>query len=68
MSFIQYKEKPRAMIAVKCWIVLTCVLTSCSLASLAEIPTSRPQIQGGNIRIELDNRLRSRVVARFGKK
>ncbi len=30
-------------------------------------PTGKPQIQGGNLRIEFDNHLRSRVVARFDK-
>ena len=48
-------------------IVLTTLLTSCSLAAAADIPTGKPQIQGGNLRIEFDNRLRSRVVARFDK-
>src|SRR3954452_23805190 len=56
------------MIVIRYWIVLTTLLTSCSLATAGEIATGKPQIQGGNIRIELDNRLRSRVVARFGNK
>jgi alpha-galactosidase len=30
-------------------------------------PPGKPQIQGGNLRIEFDNHLRSRVVARFDK-
>src|ERR1035437_7763333 len=60
-------RKLRAMIAIRCWIVLTTVFASCSLAAAADIPTAQPQIQGGNLRIEFDNRLRSRVVARFDK-
>jgi len=56
-------RKLRAMIAIRSWIVLATVFTSCALAAAADIPTSKPQIQGGNLRIELDNRLRSRVVA-----
>ena len=31
-------------------------------------PIVKPQIQGGNLRIEFDNHLRSRVVALFDKK
>ena len=49
-------------------IVLTAVLTSCSLASGCGNPAGKPQIQGGNLRIEFDNHLRSRVVARFDNK
>jgi len=60
-------RKLRTMIAIKSWIVLTTVLTFCSLAAAADIPTGKPQIQGGNLRIEFDNRLRRRVVARFDK-
>jgi alpha-galactosidase len=62
------KRKRRAMIAIRYWIVLTTVFTSCSLAVAADIPTGKPQIQGSNLRIEFDNHLRSRVVARFGNK
>jgi alpha-galactosidase len=53
--------------AIKFGIVLTTVFACCSLAAAADIPTGKPQIQGGNLRIEFDNRLRSRVVARFDK-
>ena len=60
-------RKLPAMIAIRSWIVFTIVLTSCSLAATADLPTGKPQIQGGNLRIEFDNRLRSRVVARFDK-
>ena len=61
-------RKLRAMIAIRSCIVLAAVFTSCSLAGAADIPTRKPQIQGGNLRIEFDNRLRSRVVACFDKK
>ena len=51
----------------KTWLILTSVLMLCLLPAPAEIPTAAPQIQGGNLRIEFDNRLQSRVVARFDK-
>ena len=35
---------------------------------LRTLPSGKPQIQGGNLRIEFDNHLRSRVVARFDNK
>ena len=64
-------RKLRALIAIrpaiKFGIVLTTVFACCSLAVAADIPTGKPQIQGGNLRIEFDNRLWSRVVARFDK-
>jgi alpha-galactosidase len=53
--------------AIASCIVLTTVFASCSLAAAADIAAGKPQIQGGNLRIEFDNRLRSRVVARFDK-
>jgi alpha-galactosidase len=56
------------MIAIRSWVVLTTVFTSCSLAAAADIPTDRPQIQGDNLCIAFDNRLRSRVIARFDDK
>ncbi len=59
-------RKRPARLAISSWI-LTTVFTSCSLAVAADILASKPQIQGGNLRIEFDNRLRSRVVARFDK-
>src|ERR1700751_810797 len=49
------------------WIILTTAFMSGSLAAAADIPAGKAQIQGGNLRIEFDNRLRSRVVARFDK-
>jgi hypothetical protein len=60
-------RKLRAMIAISSWVVFRAVLTSYSLAAVADIPTGKPQIQGANPRIEFDNRLPSRVVARFDK-
>ena len=57
-----------AIKAISCWTVLTALLTFSSLPAAAEIPTTRPQIQGVNLRIEFDNRLRSRVIARFDNK
>src|ERR1035437_7589021 len=60
-------RKLRAMIAIRSWIVLTTVFASCSLAAAAATPTDKPEIKGGNLRIEFDSSLRSRVVARFDK-
>jgi alpha-galactosidase len=60
-------RKLRAKIAVRSWVVFITVFTSYSLAAAADIPTGKPQIQGGNLRIEFDDHLRSRVVARFDK-
>src|ERR1700677_2655067 len=57
----------RSPATTKAWIILTAVLMLCLLPVPAEIPTAAPQIQGGNLRVEFDNRLRSRVVARFDK-
>ena len=50
------------------WDCFRRCVTSCSLAVAADSPAGKPQIQGGNLRVEFDNRLRSRVVARFDKK
>lgn len=60
-------RKLRAMIAIKSWIVFVTVFTSYSLPAAADMPTGKVQIQGGNLRIEFDDHLRSRVVARFEK-
>lgn len=54
--------------AIRLWVVLTIVLGSRLFAAAADASAGMPQIQGGNLRIEFDNRLRSRVVARFDKK
>jgi alpha-galactosidase len=53
--------------STKFWGVLAIVLACCGPAAAADAP-GKPQIQGGNLRIEFDNHLRSRVVARFDKK
>jgi alpha-galactosidase len=49
------------------WIALATLSASCSLATATDVSVGKPQIQGGNLRIEFDNRLRSRVIARFDK-
>ncbi|MGB6629618.1 MAG: hypothetical protein WBE52_00160, partial [Terriglobales bacterium] len=66
-------RKPKAMATSRLWVALTIVFAFCVLASRAsaaavDAPTGKPQIQGGNLRIEFDNHLRSRVVARFDTK
>jgi alpha-galactosidase len=66
-------RKPKATATSRLWIALTavfasCVFASCTSAVAADAPTGKPQIQGRNLRIEFDNHLRSRVVARFDKK
>src|ERR1700691_6095119 len=53
---------------IRACILLTAVLTCCALPAPAETPTATPQIQGGNLRIEFDNHMRGRVVARFDNK
>ena len=57
----------RPVIAAVLSIVLISVFAARSFAVAAEVPGGNPQIQGGNLRIEFDNHLRSRVVARFDK-
>ena len=58
----------RPVIAAALSIVLISVFAARSFAVAAEVPGGNPQIQGGNVRIEFDNHLRSRVVACFDKK
>src|SRR5450759_3886262 len=60
-------RKLKAATTTRLWVALTIVFASWAPAAAADIPTGKPQIQGGNVRIEFDNHLRSRVVARFGK-
>ena len=60
-------RKLNAATAIWLWIALSIALVSGSPAAAADLPTGKPQIQGGNLRIEFDNHLRSRVVARFDK-
>ena len=47
------------------WIVSIALFVSCFLTLAA--PGASPQIQGRNLRIEFDNHLRTRVIARFDK-
>ncbi len=61
-------RKLKTTTVTRFWIVLTTVFTSWLLAAAVGVPASKLQIQGGNVRIEFDNRLRSRVVACFDKK
>jgi len=49
-------------------IVFATVVAAWSLAIAADVATGKPQLKGGNVRIEFDNRLHSRVVACFDKK
>jgi alpha-galactosidase len=60
-----FPNTKRALSAVRSGIVFIAVLTSCSLAIAVDSPADRPQIQAGNLRVEFDSHLRSRVVARF---
>ena len=52
----------------KLGIAIVIMLASWLPAGAADLHIVKPQIQGGNLRIEFDNRLRSRVVACFDKK
>jgi alpha-galactosidase len=60
-------QKVRTATAALHWIVFATVLSASSFGVAADVRTGNPQIQGGNIRVEFDNHLRTRVVARFGK-
>jgi len=60
-------RKLKAATTTRLWVALTIGFASWSPAVAADGPTGKPQIQGGNLRIEFDNHLRSRVVARFDK-
>jgi alpha-galactosidase len=61
-------RRPSAATAAILWIFFTTAFATYSFAATGESPSSNPQIQGGNVRIEFDNHLRSRVVACFDKK
>jgi len=50
------------------WIISTTVFAASSFALAADIHAADPLIQGGNVRVEFDNHMRSRVVARFDQK
>ncbi|HMH00195.1 MAG TPA: hypothetical protein VK555_02215, partial [Terriglobales bacterium] len=60
-------RKLRVATTIWLWVSLI-VSASWSPAAAADIPTGKAQIQGGNLRVEFDNHLRSRVVACFDKK
>ena len=57
----------RAATAAVLGIVFTTVFASCLFAVDAHVPGGKPRIQGGNVRIDFDNPLRSRVVSGFDK-
>jgi len=68
-SDISPLRKLKAVTATGLWVALIIIVFApWSLAAAADGPIGKPQIQGGNVRIEFDNHLRSRVVARFDKK
>ena len=50
------------------WIFSTAAFAVPSFAVAEDIHAAKPQIQGGNVRVEFDRHMRSRVVARFDKK
>jgi len=50
------------------WLVLAVVLAPWSFVSAKDGSADKPQIQSGNLRIEFDNHLRTRVIARFDGK
>ena len=61
-------RRMRAANAAMLWIVFTSAFAGASFAVTADVPNGNLQIQGGKIRIEFDNHLRSRVVACFDKR
>ena len=65
-SDLLYPVPLKAEIMTKLGIALV-VLGSGLQAIAADASATKPQIQGANVRIEFDNRLRSRIVARFDK-
>ncbi len=58
----------RAATAAMLRIIFTVALAAGSFAVAADVPSGNPRIQGGMIRIEFDNHMRSRVVACFDKR
>ena len=60
-------RKLKAVTTIWLWVALSIAFVSWLPAVAADLPPGKPRIQGGNLRVEFDNRLRSRVVARFGK-
>jgi alpha-galactosidase len=61
-------RKLSAATAARLWIVFTTVFAASSFAGAADVRNGNPRIQGGNVRIEFDDHLGSRVVACFDKK
>jgi alpha-galactosidase len=49
-------------------VALAIMLASGAFSVAVEVSSDKPQIQGGNLRIEFDKNLRSQVVARFDNK
>ncbi len=53
---------------IKVCVAFSMVFASLASAPAADVPTGKAQIQSDHLRIEFDNNLRSRVVARFDNK
>src|SRR5258708_35010577 len=62
METLQSDRNSHRKLRLTLWIALTIVFASWASAIAAEIPATKAQIQGGNLRIEFDNSLHSRVV------
>ena len=67
-NHLHFRRTQQAIGAIRSGIVFMAVFTSCLLAVAAASPADKARIQAGNLRVEFDNRLRTRVVARFDKK
>jgi hypothetical protein len=61
-------RKLKAATMTRLWVALTIVFASWLPAGATDLPAGKAQIQGGNLRIEFDHQLRSRVIARFDEK
>jgi alpha-galactosidase len=61
-------RKPRTSATIRLWAFLAIVIGFRLLATAADAPSAMPQIQGGNLRVEFDSHLHSRVIARFDGK
>jgi alpha-galactosidase len=66
-AFRSNRDLHRTLRAISA-IVFVAGFTFCLLGVAADRPSGKPQIQGANLRVEFDNRLRSRVIARFDTK
>jgi alpha-galactosidase len=58
----------RAATVALLWIFSITAFAACSSIRAANVAVDKPEIQGGNIRIEFDGHMRSRVIACFDKK